>query len=60
MDPEERMKWYRQADRILIEEAVIMPTHYGIASVLVKPWVKKPPAAPFGLWFWKDVIIEPH
>jgi oligopeptide transport system substrate-binding protein len=60
MDPDERMKRYRQADRILIEEAVVMPTHYGIASVLVKPWVRKPPASPFGLWFWKDVIIEPH
>jgi ABC-type oligopeptide transport system substrate-binding subunit len=60
MDPEERMKLYRQADRILIEEAVIMPTHYAIASVLVKPWVRKPPSKEFGLWLWKNVIIEPH
>jgi ABC-type oligopeptide transport system substrate-binding subunit len=60
MDPEERMKLYRQADRILIQEAVIMPTHYAIASVLVKPWVRKPPAMQFGLWLWKDVVIQPH
>jgi ABC-type oligopeptide transport system substrate-binding subunit len=60
MDPGERMKMYRRADRILIEEAVIMPTQYGIASVLVKPWLRRSHSAPFGWWWWKDVIIEPH
>jgi ABC-type oligopeptide transport system substrate-binding subunit len=60
IDPAERMKMYRRADRILIEDAVIMPTHYGIGSLLVKPWLKKSHAPPFGWWWWKDVIIEPH
>jgi oligopeptide transport system substrate-binding protein len=60
MDPAERMKLYRQADTILIEEAVILPTSYGLASMLVKPWVKKLPATTFGWYLWKNVIIEPH
>jgi ABC-type oligopeptide transport system substrate-binding subunit len=60
MDPAERMKLYRQADKILIEEAVILPTHYGMANLLAKPWVKKISATSFGSWNWKDVIIEPH
>jgi ABC-type oligopeptide transport system substrate-binding subunit/class 3 adenylate cyclase len=60
MDPAQRMKLYRQADRMLIEEAVILPTHYGRASMLVKPWVKKLPMTTFGWWLWKNVVIEPH
>jgi oligopeptide transport system substrate-binding protein len=60
MDPAERMKLYRQADKMLIEEAVILPISYGVASMLVKPWVKKLPATPFGWYLWKNVIIDPH
>jgi oligopeptide transport system substrate-binding protein len=60
MDPLERMRLYRQADRMLIEEAVILPLIYGLASMLVKPWVMRLPTTPFGWWLWKDVVIEPH
>jgi ABC-type oligopeptide transport system substrate-binding subunit/class 3 adenylate cyclase len=60
MDPAERIKLYRQADKMLIEEAVMLPTHYGLASMLLKPWVKKLPGTTFGWWLWKNVIIEPH
>jgi len=59
-DQAERMKLYEQADKILIQEAVILPTVYGQATLLVKPWVTKLPAATVGWWLWKDVIIEPH
>ena len=60
-DQRERMKLYRQADRILVEEAAIVPMSYLRALFLVKPWVSKYPlSAALGACFWKDVIIEPH
>jgi oligopeptide transport system substrate-binding protein len=60
MDQGERLTLYRQADRILIEEAVIIPLCYGRVHIFVKPWVRNLPIAALEGWFWKDVIIEPH
>jgi oligopeptide transport system substrate-binding protein len=60
MDQEERMRMYQQADRILVEEAPILPLLYVRFHLLVKPWVRKYPTSPMKVWFWKDVIIEPH
>lgn len=59
MDQEERMSLYRQADRILVEEAAIMPINYGKFHTLVKPWVKNYTPSIFG-FACKDIIIEPH
>jgi oligopeptide transport system substrate-binding protein len=55
----DRIPLYQAADKILIEEAVIMPIAYFRAHRLVKPWVKLPGG---GLDFrnLKAVIIEPH
>ena len=60
MDQEKRMRMYQQADRILVEEAPILPLFYSRVRLLVKPWVKKFPVSPLKWWFWKDVVIEPH
>jgi len=59
-DQGERMSLYGQADRILIEEAPIMPLTYGRVHLLVKPWVSKYPTSALERWLWRDVIIEPH
>jgi ABC-type oligopeptide transport system substrate-binding subunit len=59
-DPEERMRLYGQADRVLVEEAAILPLTYDRLHLLVKPWVTKFPMAQNWLWFLKDVVIEPH
>jgi ABC-type oligopeptide transport system substrate-binding subunit/class 3 adenylate cyclase/tetratricopeptide (TPR) repeat protein len=59
-DQEERMALYRQADRLLIEDAFIMPLVYGRGYFLVKPWVTRYPMSPLRDAFWKDVVIEPH
>jgi ABC-type oligopeptide transport system substrate-binding subunit len=59
-DHGERMKLYGQADRILVEEAPLMPISYMRLHLLVKPWVRKYPTPAFGGPFWKNVIIEPH
>jgi ABC-type oligopeptide transport system substrate-binding subunit len=60
IDQRERMRLYRQADRILIEQVPVIPFVHLRWSLLVKPWVKRYPASAIRQWFWKDVIIEPH
>jgi ABC-type oligopeptide transport system substrate-binding subunit len=59
-DQEERIRMYQQADRILVEEAPILPLVYWRFHLLVKPWVRRYPTSPIKMRFWKDVIIEPH
>lgn len=59
-DRAERMRLYQQADRILIEQAVILPLLYSRFHFLVKPWLSRYPTSSIKNWFWKDAIIEPH
>jgi ABC-type oligopeptide transport system substrate-binding subunit/class 3 adenylate cyclase len=59
-DQEERIRLYREADRILIEGAAVMPMVYLRAHFLVRPWVIRYPVSALRPFFWKDVIIEPH
>jgi ABC-type oligopeptide transport system substrate-binding subunit len=59
-DQRARLDLYQQADRILMEEALILPLTYQRTHTLIKPWVKKYPTSPIRFWFWKDVIIEPQ
>ncbi|MGB2896850.1 MAG: hypothetical protein WBB65_11885, partial [Anaerolineales bacterium] len=40
-DQKERIRLYQQADRILVEEAPLLPLFHGQYNFLVKPWVKK-------------------
>jgi ABC-type oligopeptide transport system substrate-binding subunit/DNA-binding SARP family transcriptional activator/predicted Ser/Thr protein kinase len=60
MDQGERMRMYQQADKILIEEAPVLPLSYGCFHMLVKPWVRNLFTSPLKWWSWKDVIIEDH
>ncbi len=55
-----RMRLYGEADRILVDEAPIVPLVYGRWHLLVKPWVRKFPTSPIKLWFWKDLVLDPH
>jgi ABC-type transport system substrate-binding protein len=58
LDPQQRMRMYQQADKLLVEEAPVVPLIYRRQNHLVKPWVRIPPA---GLrYHWQDFIIEPH
>jgi oligopeptide transport system substrate-binding protein len=56
----ERIALYQQADRLLIEEAVVLPLVYGRYSFFLKPWVRRFPTCPIVSDFSKDIIIEPH
>jgi oligopeptide transport system substrate-binding protein len=55
-----RMGMYQEADRILVEEAAIMPLAYERHHLLVKPWVRRWFLSATDIWFWKDLIIDPH
>ena len=59
-DQGQRMELYQQADKMLIDEAVVLPWVYIMTHLLVKPWVKNYPLSPMGRWFLKDVVIKPH
>ncbi len=60
VDHGKRMKLYREAEKILVTEAPVVPYVHARWGLLVKPWVKRYPVSPLRQWFWKDVIIEPH
>ena len=60
LDPTDRLKLYQAADRLLTQEAAIMPLGYDQEHFLIKPWVKRYPFSALGAEYWKDVIIEPH
>jgi ABC-type oligopeptide transport system substrate-binding subunit/DNA-binding SARP family transcriptional activator len=59
-DHAERIRLYQRADRILVEEAAIVPLFYGRQHWLVKPWVRQFSLSPMFWPYWKTVIIEPH
>jgi ABC-type oligopeptide transport system substrate-binding subunit len=60
MDQQERIRLYREADRILVQEAAIMPVFYMRRHNLVKPWVRKYPVSAITSSAWQDVVLEPH
>jgi oligopeptide transport system substrate-binding protein len=60
LDQGRRLELYRQADRILIEEAVIAPLYYGQHYHLRKPWVRKHTGSLVYPPFWKDITLDSH
>jgi ABC-type oligopeptide transport system substrate-binding subunit/class 3 adenylate cyclase/ribosomal protein L40E len=59
-DPARRMELLAQAERLLIEEAPIVPLMHGLNMALVKPWVTRFPVSVVRWLFLKDVVLEPH
>ena len=58
---DERLRLYRQADALLIQEAPLIPMSYHDTAYLAKPWVKQMPHSPVSVGtFWKDVVLEPQ
>ncbi len=60
LDHGQRMNLYRQADRILIEEAVMLPLFYSHIYELRQPWVQNPTGSSIYSPKWKDVTLLPH
>lgn len=63
-DPAARLALYRQADRILVQEASIIPYVHTPILHLLKPWVRRCPMSPLStLSTWtalRDTVIVPH
>jgi oligopeptide transport system substrate-binding protein len=59
-DQGQRMAMYRQAERIVVEEAPIVPVSYSRFHVLMKPWLRSRPLSVINGVIIKDVIIDPH
>jgi ABC-type oligopeptide transport system substrate-binding subunit/class 3 adenylate cyclase/ABC-type transporter Mla MlaB component len=59
-DQFDRFRLYSRADRMLIEEVIIVPLSYFRDHILVKSWVKKFPVSSIRWLYGKDVILEPH
>jgi ABC-type oligopeptide transport system substrate-binding subunit len=61
-DRARRLTMYREADRILVnDEVVVVPVFYGESQTeLLKPWVKGYKENALGQFSLKNIIIEPH
>jgi len=57
-DQPARLEMYRQADRLLVEQALLMPFNYWRSHLLVKPAVRQFPTSAIRWWYWKDVILD--
>jgi len=60
LDQEQRMELYRNADRILMQEAVVLPLFYGHICELTHPWVHQPAGSSIYSSQWKDITLMPH
>jgi ABC-type oligopeptide transport system substrate-binding subunit/class 3 adenylate cyclase len=59
VDQKDRIRLYQEADKILIEEAVVIPIVYPAMPYLVKPWAKLPLNRSYE-WGLRDIILSPH
>lgn len=60
IDQERRLELYRKADRMLMDEAIILPLFYGHIYGLRQPWLRKPSGVSIYNPQWKDIILLPH
>ena len=57
-DPSARLKMYQDAERIVVQDAAVLPLLFGRAYVLVKPYVKYYVLSPLGYPFLNKVTVE--
>jgi len=57
MDPEERMRRYREAECLLTQDVPILPLTYERDHLLVKPWVSRYPTSVMQAAFWKEAVV---
>jgi ABC-type transport system substrate-binding protein len=59
-DPAARLASYQEVERILTDEAVLVPLTYNSEHLMIKPWVTHYPSIPVKYaGFWEDIIIGP-
>jgi oligopeptide transport system substrate-binding protein len=60
IDHSKRSALYREADKILIDEAVVIPLVYERRNMLVKPWIHNLPFSGTYVDSYEDIIIAEH
>jgi ABC-type oligopeptide transport system substrate-binding subunit/tetratricopeptide (TPR) repeat protein len=55
-----RLELLHQADRLLIEEAPLVPLFYGRQHLLRQPWITRFPVSALNRWYWQDTVLEHH
>jgi ABC-type oligopeptide transport system substrate-binding subunit len=60
LDQKTRFELLARADRMLCEQAVVLPLFYNLSRAYMKPWIRREPRWFTGVGCWKDVIIDPH
>jgi len=60
LELEQRMELYRNADRILMQDAVVLPLFYGQLCELTHPWVHELAGSSIYSPHWKDTTLMPH
>lgn len=60
LDQRARLEFYRQADKILIEETFVIPLFYDSLMDILQPWVHQPSGSIIFQHHWKDIILDPH
>lgn len=59
-DPAAKLASYKEVERILADEAVLVPLTYNSEHLMIKPWVTHYPSIPVKYaGFWEDIIIGP-
>ncbi|MBN1246020.1 MAG: hypothetical protein JXC32_00085, partial [Anaerolineae bacterium] len=58
-DMAERLELYRNAERGMVEQAVLVPLAYWRTHLLVHPSVQYLPSSSVKWWTWKDVLLAP-
>ncbi|MBI2304054.1 MAG: peptide ABC transporter substrate-binding protein [Chloroflexi bacterium] len=58
IDPEKRIALYRQAEKIIVDDAAWIPLWHGKSYLVIKPWVKDYFVPPMVIPILKDVHIE--
>jgi oligopeptide transport system substrate-binding protein len=59
LDRRQRLAMYRQAERMLVEEAPVIPLAYPLTTVLIKPWFAPWPTN-VNFFIFKDFIMYEH
>jgi oligopeptide transport system substrate-binding protein len=60
LDQKTRIELLRQLDRVLMQEAPVVPLIYGRQHMLVKPWVSNLAISAVNRWDLRDTVVEPH
>ena len=57
-DHDKRMELYREAEKIIVNEAPWIPLYHGVDYILIKPYVKNLVVTAAGTYYLNETYIE--